>query len=91
MRLVLTLMLIGSATLAQAQTDPAQLFQKSCGRCHQDAEALVDTLRWALTTKTPEDRTEWFDDFIKAHHSPKAGDRAAIAAWLSGLADKDKP
>lgn len=91
MRFVLTLTLMLSATLAEAASDPSQLYRKSCGACHEDASKLIGNLGWVLNSKTPEDRSEWLDDFIKAHHSPDAKDRAAIAAWLSGLAGKDEP
>lgn len=91
MRVFLAISLTLWGGFAQAETDPAQLFAKSCSRCHKNAEALVTQMVWAPDTETAETRADWFDGFIARHHSPKAGDRATLAAWLSGLAGKDEP
>ncbi|PFG63408.1 hypothetical protein AXZ77_2015 [Thioclava sp. ES.031] len=86
MRVFLVISLMLWAGSASAESDPEQLFKQSCGRCHRDAERLTAQLGWALGAKTPEERRDWFDDFIATHHSPDPDSRAAIAEWLAGIA-----
>src|SRR5687768_12206143 len=84
-----TLIAVGTAHTASAQTDPAALYEANCATCHEGSDARVPD-RQALKAKTPD---AIFASLVSGTMAMQArgltvADKRAIADFLGTLAPR---